>query len=205
MKNKAKTKIISIFAVMVVLASAFGIIVMAANSMGEDTTTTEKTVDECHFYAHAGESKGISTSVINSPSLVKGTLYAKENDSGRHVLIHAWISSDTFTNPVIFITLTPGWNVTNAYAENETGKVKLEIIVEHESPTPESDSVIARSRELPLGQYAKGDVYINIEPKDPNNPQNECWIAVEAYGFVFAPQTRSSTYSISCDSATVNF
>ena len=176
MKNKAKTKIISIFAVMVVLASVFGVIVMAANSLGEDTTTTEKTVDECNFYA-------IGYDVwSDTHTQIKGTIYANVSES-REVFVNAQFENLPFSSVrekypipekrIEFITLTPSWKITEVKVQC-SDRTNTSIV---------SNSPINGSNMLTVfypGDITKppisGYLQVRITPSNINNPPDKCCV-----------------------------
>ena len=170
-----KTKIISIFAVMIVVASAFGVLVMAANSIGEDTTTIEKTIDECNFYA-------TSYWPMDEAMLIKGTVYANGSNGSRGVFVNAQfenLRSSPFTYPqrncIEFITLTPGWKIMDVNVQCEE-PINMSIVLD--SPVNGSDmlTVFYFPTALFAPELVSGYLQIEIIPTSTDNPPDKCCI-----------------------------
>ena len=131
-------------------------------------------------------------------------MYGVVSDPGRYVLIDASISNLGFedsisgTPNVHFIILTPGWDITNVNSDNPHQRVTVEI----QEVTVELQEVTVEHIEakfLTVAIDRDGNVSIRIEPKDPSNPPDECWVICRDYEY------QSHESYVNADSVTIHF
>ena len=201
MKNK--TKIISIFAVMVLLASVSFGVMANINATSTNTVENEKVVDKAYFFVTTDYSENGQSTVPT----IYGNVYAINDSSNRKVLIGANISVGRVFGFVggtkgKFFIANPGWTVTNASIDNP----KLSISIKHETQEPEYETITIENYEA----LDSGNVSISIDPKDATNSLDECTIVVVLYRYHMQlaathPYRKVTIDTIETDHVTVRF
>lgn len=203
MENKVKI----IFVTMVVLALVgFGRTTVA---------TTEEVVDEAFFFVTTGYSER-----EQADATVYGRAYAIEDSSNRKVVVNAAVyglrnaSNTNEKEGKIFIT-SPGWRITKATCEAFGGIRSLDVYHYYgDHPTNLREGVRKTLRErdaadfetaiLDKGSYSAS---ITIEPRDLDNPPDECTIVILVTSSRISRTYASNDYYciIESDHATVRF
>ena len=200
MKNKVKIIFVTI-------------VVLALVGFGRTTiATTEEVVDDAFFFVTTGYSER-----EQSNATVYGSVYAINDSSDRKVVVNATIyglqnvSNTNKKEGKIFIT-SPGWRITNGTREGGSRRVRsLDVYHYYEDrPTGIRERLHERDRAdfetvvLSEGSY---NASIIIEPRDLDNPPDECTIVVViSSSSVYRSYTSHDYYYIvESDHVTVRF